>query len=792
MTKSRHNCWIWNLGLTYSLGIGGVINPTDLVLFDTFYKNSVLAQIVPDQTLGVENSVINPNADIKGTLSDQIEGGAIRGTNLFHSFDEFNVREGQGAYFINPAGIEHILSRVTGNSISQIFGKLGVLGNADLFLINPNGIVFGSNATLDLNGSFLATTANSLIFEDGTQFSAVDSSAPPLLTISIPTGLQFGETAGSIFNQSQAVLKDNEGNIFGLGLGVQPEKTLALVGGNVTMKGGSISAPRAHIEIGSVGTGQVRLQETDSDWALSYEDIQSFQDIELTQSPTVSINELLLEGISILSIISPDGRGGGSIQVQGRNITLTNGSQIAGSGANLTLSASETVQVSGTASGIPSAIASEAPLTGTEGSVTINTRKLIVRDGGLLTSDANGFLRGDRLTTTTVPGGNLIVNASESLELKGNAESLTGLFSTTRGFGTAGNITIDTEKLIVSDGATISAESAGEDLLGQPIATGQAGNINIIASEFLELNNGSISSETKGFGGDAGNLTIKTGQMTVFDEAEVTVSNPQGQAGNLTINANSLSLNQGTITAETGNNNGETGANITLEISDLLTLENESQISATANGLADGGNIDIDAGFVIAFPNQNNDIIARAAQGNGGNIEIATNAIFGIAERSSTPVNNTNDIDPSSEFGLDGTVNINELEVNPAEALEELSAEVIDVAGLVEETLCQQAKGSEFIVTGKGGIAPSPVQTRDGEISEVDLVEPALFSAAEGRGARLLAPKEAEKKIIEAQGWIINARGMVELVAHKTDVNGSPAQPKNAKTCNANITTETK
>ena len=312
MAKSVYSSWIWTLGLISSLAIGGVINPTDVVLFNISPKNSVLAQIVPDRTLGAESSVINPNVNIEGILSDQIEGGAIRGTNLFHSFEEFNVREGQGAYFVNPVGIEHIFSRVTGNSVSQILGKLGVLGNADLFLINPNGIVFGSNATLDLKGSFLATTANSLIFEDGTQFSVTETSSPPLLTISIPVGLQFRETTGSILNQSQVLSQTS-----GLGLEVQPGKTLALVGGNITMQGGSIAAPSGRIELGSLaGTGQVSLRKIDLGWALSYEGVQDFQDIELTQSPTS--NNGTLSGISLLSTISFDDSGGGSIQEERR------------------------------------------------------------------------------------------------------------------------------------------------------------------------------------------------------------------------------------------------------------------------------------------------------------------------------------------------------------------------------------------------------------------------------------------------------------------------------------------
>ncbi|MFM7382924.1 MAG: filamentous hemagglutinin N-terminal domain-containing protein, partial [Microcystaceae cyanobacterium] len=118
------------------------------------------AQVIPDQTLGSENSVVTPDV-INGIASDRLDGGAIRGSNLFHSFQEFSVREGRGAYFANPAGIANIFSRVTGGNISQIMGILGVLGNANLYFLNPNGILFGPNAQLDVKGSFLATTADS-------------------------------------------------------------------------------------------------------------------------------------------------------------------------------------------------------------------------------------------------------------------------------------------------------------------------------------------------------------------------------------------------------------------------------------------------------------------------------------------------------------------------------------------------------------------------------------------------------------------------------------------------------
>ncbi|HEY9651754.1 MAG TPA: filamentous hemagglutinin N-terminal domain-containing protein, partial [Coleofasciculaceae cyanobacterium] len=156
-------------------------------------NHRTLAQLIPDATLGTEHSVVTPNIDIKGIPSDLIEGGAVRGTALFHSFEQFNIQEAQRVYFANPTGIENILSRVTGTNPSNILGTLGVDGGANLFLLNPNGIIFGANAHLDIAGSFVATTSRSLVFENGGEFSATNPEAPPLLAINITPGLQYGQ-----------------------------------------------------------------------------------------------------------------------------------------------------------------------------------------------------------------------------------------------------------------------------------------------------------------------------------------------------------------------------------------------------------------------------------------------------------------------------------------------------------------------------------------------------------------------------------------------------------------------
>ena len=159
------------------------------------------AQIVPDGTLENAPSVVTSIDEV----TERIHQGAIQGENLFHSFQAFNIEEGHRAYFANPVGIRNILSRVTGNDGSDIFGTLGVEGDANLFFLNPNGIVFGPNARLDIAGSFVASTGNRLNFPDGSFFSATEPNAPPLLAVNLTPGLQLGAGAAPIINDGQLI-----------------------------------------------------------------------------------------------------------------------------------------------------------------------------------------------------------------------------------------------------------------------------------------------------------------------------------------------------------------------------------------------------------------------------------------------------------------------------------------------------------------------------------------------------------------------------------------------------------
>ncbi|MFZ4665542.1 MAG: filamentous hemagglutinin N-terminal domain-containing protein, partial [Prochlorotrichaceae cyanobacterium] len=166
---------------------------------------SLQAQVIPDGSLGSENSVVRSAVTVQGTIADLIEGGALRGSNLFHSFEELNTATGQRVYFANPQGVNWIFSRVTGANASDFQGTLGVDGAANLFLLNPQGFLFGAGSTLDLAGSLVVSTAEAIDFGLGNgsvwQFSAQGQETPPLLTLTLEPGLQAGRVGSILENR---------------------------------------------------------------------------------------------------------------------------------------------------------------------------------------------------------------------------------------------------------------------------------------------------------------------------------------------------------------------------------------------------------------------------------------------------------------------------------------------------------------------------------------------------------------------------------------------------------------
>lgn len=831
-----------------------------------FWDNYAFAQsnIVPDETLGSQNSQVIRNAD--GLPIKLIGGGAKRGANLFHSFREFNVSEGRAAYFINPSGVENILSRVTGTNPSSILGVLGVRGNANLFLMNPNGIIFGQNAVLDVKGSFVATTASSINFADGLQFSATAGQTTPLLTVNVPVGLQFGTNPGSIsvqgepnlilgrtlndigellaesFTRNQSFdteqfVREGTGKINQLvtsltrnfGLQVRPGKTLALVGGDVTLNGATMTTLRGRIELGSVADrGTVSLTPTTNGLKLGYEGVSRFGNINLSgrsllNSSGVGSSEVHIRGDrvtfengSAIFAATLGNRQAGEISIEAQQLNLNSNSTITaiafipetlaflggrsaninlktdkltvddafigsfsigrGETGNITVRSTDFVNLIRTPAieGLPIGIFSVTTGANKGGDITIQTRQLTATDGAQVATATAGIGQ----------GGTVFVNASD-VEASGesaNGKFPSGIYASSFGFGAAGNVNINTQRLTVLDGANVSTFTRG----------GQGGTVNVIAPDFVRVIGSAatskvpsdISADTLGEQA-AGNVLIETGQLIVGDRGRISATTfiplGTGAAGNIEIEAQSIYLdNQGTIATDT-----RSGAFGNIEIqSPILFLRRGSQITTNAQETASGGNIEINTRFLIAVPNENSDITANAIQGRGGNINITAQGIFGTQIRESpTPLS---DITASSEFGTEGVVAIDAPDLNPNRTLVNLPTQTITTEVVQACTPSPNRAQSEFVITGRGGLPPTPSEVLSNEAIEVDWVslDDQSTQAWESKPDSLLNPTGEDyvrDRIIEAQGWIVGSDGKVVLTAQaSTAIPNIPWLPSNS------------
>jgi len=722
---------------------------------------SAQAQISSDGRLPTPTKV-NTTDNLTFTITE----GTRLGDNLFHSFDKFSVPTGGEAIFNNALDVQNIISRVTGGSISTIDGLLAAEGSTNLFLLNPNGIIFGSNASLDLGGSLIATTANSIKFADGTEFSATNPSAS-LLTVSVPVGLQFGTSPGRIVNRSQ--VGQNLATQRPAGLEVKSGKTLALVGGEVLLEGGNLTAPGGRVELGSVSSNSlVSLQSTNRGLALNYENVQNFQDIHLSQAATIDVSDLgslpppIGTGIDI---------GSGDIQIQGRQVTLTDGSLLAStttgkeSAGTIAVTASDLIELIGTSTnGQESTSFNTGTVSpGNAGNLSITTGRLIIRDGAGVTTSS--FSIPIVITPTHGRSGNLTVHASESVEIIGVSPTIgsSGLSVETVTDGDAGNLQITTRELIIRDGATVSAATSG---------AGQGGTLTVNASEFVDV----IGTDTDMDGqvipstlvtasegmGDAGNLAIATNNLRLRDEGEIRATSDQAGGGNIDINAEDIRLRDGSL------------------------------ISASVfESVGGGGNITINSDVFIAL--EDSDILANAVDGRGGNITIISPVFLadffssgqgtavGRNPGSFEPFRGNDRVDISVEAlgsGDTGNLFISSLNLNQ-DSLSPLSTNFLPPDQVIADS-CLTHRNKEqgsFIVTGTGGLPNNPYDPLQGNYS-VTQVQGITGDAGQQATAPMVNPQSSTPSfwkpgdpIQEAQGMMVTSDGRVvvgtapELVA---------------------------
>lgn len=851
------------------------------------------AQIIPDDSLGNERSIVTPDVEIKGSQGDRIDGGAIRDSNLFHSFEQFNVGNLQRVFFANPEGITNIFSRVTGNNLSEIFGTLGVLkdtashinGDANLFFINPNGIIFGENASLDLGGSFVASTANSIIFPEG-EFLAGNIQELPLLTINMPLGLNLPDNPGEI------QLKNSN-------LRVDPSQNIVLLGGKIDSDGAVIVAQGGRVDLGGLSkNGEIKF---DHDGSLSFPN-------NIPQSNIFLRNQ---------TVIRVDGEQGGNITLTGKNINITENTALQGGtfpetglansqSGDIIFNATKAVEINSSlifngvnAGDAGNIIISADSLSLANGANMLNSTfgegnagsVLIEVDDFVSLADPGTFIDTGVRSTGIGQGGNINIRAA-SLSIsnraqlvsaifnndlvagQGNAGDInidvldavtitdapSGLFSlvSTGGIGDGGNIHISARSLSMINGANIFANMNGEgdagsiqidvtdfvnisgtsnirgdssEISARTNSASGGGDIIINTNAFTLANGGVINTQTLN-NGDSGNITVNAQQAEVLNGGQIlSNSSGRGNAGEITINATDRLMIAGIDTtlderiaqfgtsrgiintlengasgffvrSEDSGNSGNikitsptiqlqdggrifadsafgNGGNITLDAGKILLLRRGSQISTTAGTAesgGDGGNINIAADLIATFPQENSDITANAFTGTGGNISIDTQNIFGFRENP-----NLSNITASSQFGLDGTISIDTSGIELGQELIELPIEIVDVSQLINQNLCLADGDGEFIITGQGGLSPSPQDTLntdagwedwrvfDNVVDNSELNQQQSSQNDSAARSRDLSHLEIQNRdsneIVEAQSWFIAPNGNIVLSA---------------------------
>ncbi|MEM8640083.1 MAG: S-layer family protein [Cyanobacteria bacterium P01_G01_bin.54] len=424
---------------------------------------------------------------------------------------------------------------------------------------------------------------------------------------------------------------------------------------------------------------------------------------------SVELAEAFISSIDTVSVGSGDV---GNVRLSAQNLVLADSAALlarnfgTGRGGDVLVDVAESVAVIGLApvrdTFLLTNISSVAFRSGNSGNVQIDTARLSVREGAIITT--NALASGD--------AGSLTINAAESIELVGKDADFN-------------------QSPRVESAITIENE-AFRSRFGLPdVPTG-----------------------------DSGNVLLNTPQLTVADGANIGTQNQgTGLAGSLQVNADTIMLRDaGSIVAATVS--GE-GGNINLNANQYILLRRGSLISAEAGGTGNGGNITINAPFIVAVPSENSDIIANAFQGNGGNITITATGILGLEFRDQ--LTQFSDITASSQFGVSGTVTITNPNTTLTGLDAELQGDVLDPNQEVAQG-CDAVGNSRFVATGRGGVPENPLNPRPGNSTWNDMRDLSAFrqiSPTPIRQSQTLEPPV----IIEATGVRRNANGELELYA---------------------------
>ena len=663
------------------------------------------SNIVADPTVGTK---VTPN--FQGFPIEAIQGGAERGQNLFHSFQEFNISPDRAALFLVPNNtIQNVFARVTGQNSSQIDGTLATrfddtfaASTANLFLMNPNGIIFGAGARLDVGGSFVATTANAIGFGDRAIYSATNPSVPSeLLTIN-PSVFLFDAIAA----QNQGIVVRSQIT----GLQVPDGKSLLLLGGSVSLDGGQLNAFGGRVELGGVAqVGNIGIVINANDLQLSFPVEVTLADVSLTNASSVTT-------------LGDVGRG---IAINAQNIYIRNRSSLnTGIAPNLGESGVKAGDINLNATGIvtldTSLIFGAIAGVGNGSNVNITGKNVNVINAVLGSSSLG---RGN--------GGNVTIQAKDTIFFKGGGV-LTSIVSAPPtelsefpGVGNSGNINLEARSILLSNGAIIGTFSLG---------LGKSGNIQAIARDSLSAQNGSILSTNTSGQGNAGSILIQGENQVSFEGVNgdvrgglsSTVQRPANiltftnsrRGGNIQVETGKLSIANGAAIDSSTVDRGD-GGDIFVKVRETISLDNYALISSSVSptGIGNAGNVIIEA-KQLAVRNGSQILSATFGNGNAGDLTIQRSELVEIDGGSVTDTGLFTQVGGQVGSPSVGSVGNLMLETNQL---------ILRNGGQVNATIFGRGTGSDSLLTiraadiqligttaipGRTGIQPSAIQTR--------------------------------------------------------------------------------
>ena len=721
--------WLQLGGLTTSPTIAGTITPTP-----TYLDPPVNANITVNGNIRVSS------AGGLVFLTNQFTPNALIGTISIKKIDTSITSLGGNGGDIRVDGRNSVTLRDSElNTINYILGNGGNVtitatdsvsfDNIQVFSSIDRNVV-GNAGNININAGSVSFTNGSLLVSaiyDGGQGNAGN------ITITA-TGLVSFDNNSKLFSSIESNAVGNAGNI--------------------NINAGSVSFTNVS-QLVSVTKGK-----------------GDAGNITITSSDLVSFDK----GSGVFSNIDSKEVGdAGNININAGSVSFTNRSRLVavtfvkGDAGNITITATDSIKFDGV-SFVSSAVREVSE--GNAGGIYISTQILELLGGSLIEASTSGPGDAGSIDITT-----------QTLNLTNNSKIETNTSSS----GNAGNISLTTGNLFLTDGVTVSASTTG---------SGKAGDISVkVNNDFILSNGASIQTKTSS-SGDSGKIEVFVGNNLILmgngtglfadttpestgrggsifvDPPLVSITNGagisvnslgKGNGGNIDIFADKfIFANNAFLRANTAS--GE-GGNINLQIAKIFFPRNNSSITATAAGTGNGGNITLSALFLVSLPSENNDIFANAFFGKGGNINITTQGIFGLAFRPRlTPLS---DITASSDFGLQGNVNLNTPGVDPSKGLTNLPADIGDASNLVSQKCLADRQGSSFVITGRGGVPSSPFDTISatnipdhlGSISNQTASNNSNGITAESSNSSI------PDRIVEAQGWMINAQGQISLIA---------------------------